>query len=51
MDEIGVPFAETTDYDSLEDDTVKIREKGQQRAGRTRIRQIGEWLRKWFGIK
>jgi len=32
MDEIGVPFAETTDYGSLEDDTVKIREKGQQSA-------------------
>ena len=33
MDEIGVPFAETTDYDSLEDDTVKIGKKGQQSAG------------------
>lgn len=51
MDEIGVPFEEIADYDSLEEDTVKIREKGQQRAGRTGISQIGEWLGKWFGIK
>lgn len=37
MDEIGVPFAVTTDYDILEDDTGTTRERDSKAQVRMRI--------------
>ncbi len=50
MDEIGVPFAVTIDYETLEDDTVTIRERDSKKQVRAKISQTQEWLKERFEI-
>jgi len=45
MDEIGVPFAVTIDYDTLENDTVTIRERDSKKQVRVEISQLEDWLK------
>jgi len=44
MDEIGVPFAVTIDYETLKDDTVTVRERDSKKQIRMRISEIKNWL-------
>jgi len=48
MDEIGVPFAVTIDYDTLKDDTVTIRERDSKKQVRIKVSEIEEWLKQRF---
>jgi glycyl-tRNA synthetase len=50
MDEVGVPFAVTVDYDTLNDDTVTVKERDSKKQVRVEIRQLREWLVKRFQI-
>ena len=50
MDEIGVPFAVTIDYDTLEDDTVTVRERDSKKQVRVEISQLEDWLKKKLEI-
>jgi len=50
MDEIGVPFAVTIDYDTLKDDTVTIRERDSKKQVRMRISELEDWLKQRFQI-
>ena len=50
MDEIGVPFAVTIDYDTLKDDTVTIRERDSKKQIRIRIDEIEDWLKQRFQL-
>ncbi len=51
MDEIGVPFAVTIDYDTLKDDTITIRERDSKKQVRIKISEIDDWLRQRFQIR
>lgn len=51
MDEIGVPFAVTIDYDTLKDDTVTIRERDSKKQVRVRISEIEDWLKQRFQLR
>lgn len=44
MDEIGVPFAITIDYDTLNDETVTIRERDSKEQIRIKISELKNWL-------
>ena len=44
MDEIGVPFAITIDYDTLNDETVTIRERDSKEQIRVKISELKNWL-------
>jgi glycyl-tRNA synthetase len=46
MDEIGTPFCVTVDYQSLEDDTVTLRDRDTTRQVRIKIKGIGNYLKK-----
>lgn len=46
QDEIGTPFAVTIDYDTLEDNTVTLRDRDTTRQKRIKIEEIREELRK-----
>lgn len=48
QDEIGTPFCVTVDFQSLEDDTVTIRERDTANQERVKINQLGEFFRKVF---
>lgn len=50
MDEIGVPFAVTIDYDTLRDDTVTVRERDSKKQVRMKISEIEAWLKQRFEI-
>ena len=50
MDEIGVPFAVTIDYDTLKDDTVTIRERDSRKQIRIGTSEIGGWLKQRLHI-
>jgi len=50
MDEIGVPFAITIDYDTLKDDTVTIRERDSKKQTRIKISEIEQYLKQRFQI-
>jgi len=44
VDEIGVPYAITVDYQSLEDDTVTVRDRDTAEQVRVRIENLREYL-------
>ncbi len=46
QDEIGTPFCITIDYDTLEDDTVTLRERDSMEQERAKIEKLGELLNK-----
>ncbi len=46
VDEVGVPFAVTVDYQTLEDDTVTIRDRDRRDQVRLPNSDVKEWLRK-----
>jgi len=48
MDEVGVPFAVTIDYDTLKDETVTIRERDSKEQVRMKISDIEDWLQERF---
>ena len=50
-DEIGVPIGITVDYDTLENDTVTIRDRDSWRQVRSKIGDLPELLRKYFKRK
>ena len=50
MDEIGVPFAVTIDYDTLKDDAVTIRERDSRKQTRIGTSEIVGWLKQRFHI-
>ncbi len=45
VDEIGVPYGVTIDYDTLKDDTVTIRERDSKKQIRIKIDALKEWLK------
>ena len=47
-DEIGVPAAVTIDYQTLEDDTVTVRDRDTWRQARVEIRRLSEALRRFI---
>jgi glycyl-tRNA synthetase len=44
VDEIGVPYSITIDYETLKDDTVTIRERDSKKQIRLQIDALKEWL-------
>ncbi len=46
QDEIGTPFCVTIDYQTLEDDTVTIRERDTKKQARVKISELVEIIRK-----
>ena len=46
QDEIGTPYAITIDYDSLEDDTVTIRDRDTLKQERVKISELNSVLSK-----
>lgn len=48
VDEIGVPFAITIDYTTLENDTVTIRERDSKKQFRIEINKVLNWLNQNF---
>ena len=46
VDEIGVPFAITVDFDTLEDDTVTLRDRDTMKQERVKIEELVEILKK-----
>jgi glycyl-tRNA synthetase len=45
---VGVPLGVTVDYDTLEDNTITIRDRDSWRQVRTRIEDLPELLRGYF---
>ncbi len=50
-DEIGVPLGITVDYETLDDDTVTIRDRDSWKQVRARIKELPDLLRKYFRWK
>ncbi len=50
-DEIGVPICVTVDYQTLEDETVTLRDRDTWKQVRTEIPPLPEKLRKYFGYR
>jgi glycyl-tRNA synthetase len=48
VDEIGVPYAVTVDYDGLEDTTVTIRDRDTAEQKRVKIKDLNDVLKKLF---
>ncbi|MGB9681077.1 MAG: glycine--tRNA ligase [Minisyncoccia bacterium] len=46
QDEIGTPFCLTVDHQSLEDNTVTIRERDSMKQFRIKIEEVKDWFRK-----
>lgn len=44
QDEIGTPWCVTVDYDTLEDDTVTVRDRDTARQERVGVEKLGEYL-------
>ncbi len=51
MDEIGVPFAITVDYDSMKDNTVTLRDRDSLEQKRVKISELSEIFRKLLNGK
>lgn len=51
FDEIGCPLAITVDFDTLEDDSVTIRERDSMEQERMKISQLGKELKKKLEIR
>jgi glycyl-tRNA synthetase len=45
QDEIGTPYCVTIDFDTLEDDTVTVRNRDTTEQQRTKIEELGRNLR------
>ncbi len=45
MDEIGTPWCVTIDYDTLNDDTVTIRDRDSMEQVRVKISELKDWIR------
>lgn len=50
VDEIGVPFAVTVDYDTSKDDTVTVRERDSKKQVRVEIEDLGKYLEEKFRV-
>lgn len=50
-DEIGIPLGVTVDYETLENDTVTIRDRDSWKQVRSRIKDLPELLHKYFRWK
>lgn len=50
MDELGVPYAITIDYQTIEDDTVTVRERDTMMQSRIKINDLVEFLEKEYLI-
>ncbi len=48
-DEIGTPFCVTIDYETLENDTVTVRQRDNMKQVRVRIPDLREELERWMG--
>jgi glycyl-tRNA synthetase (EC 6.1.1.14) len=46
LDEIGVPYCVTVDYQTLQDDTVTVRDRDTTRQERVTISGLKAWLAK-----
>jgi len=46
QDEIGTPFCVTIDFDSLEDDSVTVRDRDSMEQSRVKIGELVEWVGK-----
>ena len=46
QDEIGTPFCVTIDFDTLENDTVTIRDRDTGKQERVKIGELASWLKK-----
>ena len=44
QDEIGTPFCVTIDFDTLEDDTVTIRDRDTMEQVRVKIDELETWI-------
>lgn len=44
QDEIGTPFCVTIDFDTLEDDTVTIRDRDTMEQVRVKIEELETWI-------
>lgn len=49
QDEIGTPWCVTVDYQTLEDDTVTIRDRDTTRQVRVKVDKLGDWFDKRLG--
>ena len=45
QDELGTPFCITIDYDSLEDDSVTIRDRNTMKQNRIKIKEINKTIK------
>ena len=45
QDEIGTPYCVTIDFDTLEDDTVTLRDRDTTKQERVKITKLTEWLK------
>jgi glycyl-tRNA synthetase len=50
-DEIGIPLGITVDYETLEDNTITIRDRDSWKQVRSPIEDLTELLRKYFRWK
>ncbi len=46
QDEIGTPFCVTVDFDSLEDDSVTVRERNSTKQTRVKVKELATFLQK-----
>ncbi|MEK7501919.1 MAG: glycine--tRNA ligase, partial [Patescibacteria group bacterium] len=46
QDEIGTPFCITVDFQSLEDDTVTIRDRDTTKQERVKVKELGQFIKK-----
>lgn len=51
QDEIGTPFCITVDFDSLEDQSVTLRERDSMKQTRMPVAEVVEWVRGKVGVK
>ena len=51
FDEIGTPICITIDYQTLNDDTVTLRDRDTWRQVRTSIKELPQLLRGFFSLK
>ena len=50
-DEVGIPLGITVDYETLSDNTITMRDRDSWKQVRSRIEDLPELLRKYFGKK
>jgi glycyl-tRNA synthetase len=49
MDEVGTPFCITVDYESLEDDSVTIRDRDSKEQARVKMAEVSDVVKKLLG--